>query len=79
VLTFGVQPGAWVGAVVELSGHPFGDEEPTVALTEDGDVLTAAVSWPDGRETTTHLTGTRGATAPEADRDPGTGHEHKEL
>ena len=79
VLTFGVQPGAWVGAVVELSGRPFGDEEPTVTLTEDGDVLTAAVNWPDGRETTTHLTGTRGATAPEADRDPGTGHEQKEL
>lgn len=55
VLTFGVQPGAWVGAVVELSGRPFGDEEPTVALTADGDVLTAAVSWPDGQETTTRL------------------------
>ncbi|MBK7819974.1 MAG: DUF2264 domain-containing protein [Tessaracoccus sp.] len=69
-LTFGVRAGEWVGAVVELSGRPVGDDESTVTLTEDGDVLIAEVTWPDGQATTTHLIGTRGATdAPEADRD----------
>ncbi|MFT3888755.1 MAG: DUF2264 domain-containing protein [Arachnia sp.] len=69
-LTFGLRAGEWVGALVELAGRPAGDDTPTVILTEDGPVLTAETTWPDGLVTSTHLTGTRGASdAPEADRD----------
>lgn len=72
-LAFGVAPGAWIGVLVELTGVPSNAVEPTVALTEDGDVLTVAVTWPDGQTTTTHLTSTRSVAGAPVDHSPADG------
>lgn len=78
-LSFSVASGEWIGALVELSGIASDAAEPALALAEDGDVLTAAVTWPDGLATTTHLTSTRGAAGAPVDRDPADGSGKKEI
>ncbi|HMR48452.1 MAG TPA: DUF2264 domain-containing protein [Arachnia sp.] len=77
-LTFAVQPGEWIGALVELAGQSAGEGEPQAALRVDGDVLTVETTWPDG-VVTTSLIGTGGATvASPVDRDPSGGPGQKE-
>lgn len=79
VLAFAVQPGEWIGALVELAGQSAGGGEPKAALRVDGDVLTVEMIWPDGAVTTTSLVGTGGATvASPVDRDPAHGPGQKE-
>ncbi len=78
-LSFAVGVGDWVATVVELTGVRTDVVEPAVALTEEGDLLTVAVTWPDGVATTTHLTGIRGAAGAPVDRDPADGSGQKEI
>lgn len=78
-LSFGVAPGEWIGALVELTGIHVDAEEPPVALTKDGDVLTVAVTWPDGQTTATPLTSTRSAAGAPVDRGPADGSGKKET
>jgi hypothetical protein len=78
-LTFQAAAGQWIGALVELAGVAATVGEPAVALTEDGDVLTVAVTWPDGLVTATHLTGIRSAAGAPVDRDPADGSVQKEI
>ena len=78
-LRFRVIPGAWVGAAIELAGVDTDAVVPAASVTEDGDALTVAVTWPDGLATTTHLTGTRCAAGAPVDRGPADGSEIKEI
>ena len=78
-LGFGLASGEWIGALVELTGVRTDVEEPAVTLDQDGDVLTVAVAWPDGRTTTAYLTGTRSAAGATVDRDPADGSGKKET
>lgn len=78
-LSFHVAPGVWIGALVELTGIRSDAVEPALALTEDGDVLTVAVTWPDGQTTATPLTSTRSAAGAPVDRGPADGSGKKET
>lgn len=54
-LTLPVRVGAWVAALVGLSGAGSTTEPCLLALDERDDGLVAAVTWPDGVRTSSHL------------------------
>jgi len=56
VVTYPVEPGAWIATLVELTAADLASSrDATVDVRTDGDDTTVTVSWPDGTATTSRL------------------------